>query len=86
MSKKVGIIDYGLGNIYSVNKACQLSGFDTVVTSNKVILEDVDSLILPGVGAFGNAMQNLRELNLIETILNQVKKGNTKKFFLFMNV
>jgi len=75
MSKRVGIIDYGLGNIYSVNKACQKSGFDTVITSNKATLEDVDALILPGVGAFGNAMQSLRELDLIETILNQAKVG-----------
>lgn len=75
MNKKVGIIDYGLGNIYSVNKACQFVGLDTVVTSNKTILQDVDALILPGVGAFGNAMQSLKELNLVETILKQVSSG-----------
>ena len=77
MSKtpKVGIIDYGLGNIYSVNKACEFLGFKSVVTSKKTDLQNVDAIILPGVGAFGNAMENLNKLDIIDTIKKQVNEG-----------
>tara|TARA_Y100001958_G_C21168041_1_gene500392 strand:+ start:547 stop:1194 length:648 start_codon:yes stop_codon:yes gene_type:complete len=74
-SQKVGIIDYGLGNIYSVNKACEFIGLKSVVISKKTDLKNVDAIILPGVGAFGNAMENLKKLDIIDSIKKEVNNG-----------
>jgi len=70
------IIDYGMGNIQSINNALVRMG-GNVSISNKA--EDVlaaDALILPGVGAFGEAMSNLKSLGLIESIISAVKYQN----------
>jgi imidazole glycerol-phosphate synthase subunit HisH len=69
---KVAIIDYQLSNLYSVKNACKFVGLSAEITSNPKDIESADALILPGVGAFGNAMQNLKELKLIDSILEQV--------------
>ncbi len=75
MSLKVAIIDYGLGNLFSINQACEQVGLESIITSNTRIIEDADAIILPGVGAFGDAMNSLRENNLIDSILNFVNTG-----------
>ncbi|PCJ01407.1 MAG: imidazole glycerol phosphate synthase subunit HisH [Flavobacteriales bacterium] len=70
MSKKVAIIDYGLGNHFSVQKKVARLGYDVITTHNPQRIKEADKLILPGVGHFGKAMETLQELNLIN-ILNE---------------
>lgn len=75
MSIRVAIIDYGLGNLFSINNACELVGLKTVITSEISEIKKADALILPGVGAFGDAISTLREKNLNVAILDFVKTG-----------
>ena len=73
--KKVVIIDYQLGNLYSVKQACHSVGMNFAVSSNKEDILDADALILPGVGAFIQAMNNLEKLDLIDVIKTKVNSG-----------
>lgn len=66
---KISIIDYGMGNLFSVKNACLAVGMDAVITSSAKEIIDADGVILPGVGAFGDAMNNLRQLDLVDVIL-----------------
>lgn len=75
MSLQVAIIDYGLGNLFSINNACERVGLETVITSDIEVITNADALILPGVGAFGDAMQSLLANNIAGTILEFVKTG-----------
>lgn len=63
-SKKTVIVDYGMGNMFSVLRACASAGLDAVVTSDRKELQNADAVVLPGVGAFGPAMENLNKLDL----------------------
>lgn len=74
-SKKIAIVDYGLGNLYSVQQACKYAGLVATITSDKNIIIDANVLILPGVGAFGDAMQALKNRGLVELLRDQVKSG-----------
>jgi glutamine amidotransferase len=71
----IGIIDYGLGNLYSVQNACSRAGIETILISSHDKLENVDGIILPGVGAFGDAMKRLREKDLSYSIVEKAKSG-----------
>ncbi len=71
----IGIIDYGLGNLTSVAGAVEKVGFEPLITSDPVLLEQAESLILPGVGAFGDGMRNLHESGLIEPLKGIVLRG-----------
>ena len=62
----VGIIDYGLGNLYSIQRAVAKVGGIGIISSDPEILKSCDRLILPGVGAFSVGMKGLKERNLIE--------------------
>ena len=73
--KKVVIIDYQLGNLYSVKQACDTVGMNVVVSSNKEDILAADALVLPGVGAFIEAMSNLEKLDLIDAIKMKVNSG-----------
>lgn len=64
----IAVIDYGVGNLFSVEKAVAALGADVQVTSDKDIIESADKIILPGVGAFGDCMKNLEATGLIPTI------------------
>lgn len=64
-SASVAIVDYGLGNLYSVARACERVGLNAEITSDKGRVLAADAVILPGVGAFGDAMANLRNLDLV---------------------
>ena len=66
--KKIVIIDYNLGNLFSVKQACDTVGLNSVISSNKEDILKADALILPGVGAFNEAMTNLVELGLDNAI------------------
>lgn len=67
----VAIIDYGAGNLFSVQNALNFLGFDNIVTSDGRVLEKAERLILPGVGAFPDAMKKLEESGLIDVIKEQ---------------
>jgi glutamine amidotransferase len=60
----VAIVDYGMGNLFSVKHACESVGLTAVMTSSPEVLCSASAVILPGVGAFGDAMQALRRLQL----------------------
>jgi glutamine amidotransferase len=68
-----GIIDYGMGNLRSVQKAFEYLGEKAVISSDKKVLDDCERLILPGVGSFGQGMSQLTALSLG----NYVKKRST---------
>jgi len=73
--KKTVIVDYGMGNMFSVRRACEHAGIDAVVASDKNTITKADSVILPGVGAFGNAMENLKKLDLVAPLTDMVASG-----------
>ncbi|MCD7035880.1 imidazole glycerol phosphate synthase subunit HisH [Metabacillus sp. GX 13764] len=71
----IGIIDYGMGNIFSVRKAMERMDVPYFVSSDQAELEGADSYLLPGVGSFKDAMDHLRMTRLDEFIHQMVKKG-----------
>lgn len=71
----IAVIDYGVGNLFSVEKAVAALGADVQVTSDKNVIERADKIILPGVGAFGDCMKNLEATGLIPTIKSLVADG-----------
>ena len=71
----IGIIDYDAGNLKSVEKALAYLGEESVITRNKKTLLQVDKVILPGVGSFGDAMEKLHKYDLVKTIYEITKKG-----------
>ena len=71
----IAIIDYGMGNLRSVEKAFEKVGFDAIVTDSPEIIENADKIVLPGVGAFKDAKDGLRERNLIEPIKTHIKQN-----------
>jgi len=73
--KKVIIIDYQLSNLFSVKRACDFVGLDSEISSDPTKLLTADGVILPGVGAFGDAMENLKKFNLVSGIKDFVKSA-----------
>jgi glutamine amidotransferase len=73
--KKVVIIDYQLGNLFSVKQACDTVGINAEISSNHEDILNADALILPGVGAFIEAMNNLKKFGLDTAIQNKVNGG-----------
>ena len=71
----IGIIDYDAGNIRSVEKALAYLGEETVVSRDPQVLLKADKVILPGVGSFGQAMENLYRYNLVPVIKEMVKNN-----------
>jgi glutamine amidotransferase len=71
----IAIMDYGMGNLRSVQKAFQKVGAEAVVTDEREIIESARAVVLPGVGAFGDAMTNLRSQGLVETIERVAERG-----------
>jgi glutamine amidotransferase len=76
---KIIIIDYNLGNLFSVQHACTSLGLDVKVSQDPIEIKNAEAIILPGVGAFNEAMINLEKLNLIEPIKDHI--NNNKPFF-----
>ena len=72
---KIGIVDYNMGNLASVKNAFKKIGANAEVVSEADKLKNYDKLIFPGVGAFGDAMEHLRETNLDEAIKEFIKSG-----------
>jgi glutamine amidotransferase len=75
----IAIIDYGMGNIHSVQKALESLGAATLVTNNADNIRKCQKLVLPGVGAFADAMAELEKQNLVFVIKEEIQK---KKLFL----
>lgn len=69
------LIDYGVGNLYSVAKAVALVGGDVKISNSADDLKSAEKIILPGVGAFGDCMKNLSATGLIPTIEREVADG-----------
>ena len=80
----IAIIDYDAGNIKSVEKAMQLLGQEVIITRDRETIMNADKVILPGVGAFGDAMSKLRQYGLDEVLvysyyLNEVMRRRAWK-------
>lgn len=71
----IAIVDYGCGNLYSLQSSLNFLKLDSVITSDPAVIEATDRIILPGVGAFGDAVKLLKESGLFDLIINQAKKG-----------
>ena len=71
----IAIIDYGVGNLFSLKSSFSAIGADVVVTDDKDIIKSADKIILPGVGAFEDAAKKLVNTGLVETIVEEAKNG-----------
>jgi len=71
----IGIIDYGMGNLRSVQKALEHCRADVRIIRTPAEIERADKVILPGVGAFGDAIRHLRDRGLVDSILRVIGQG-----------
>ena len=71
----LAIIDYGVGNLQSVLNAFKVLTDNVIITSDKKIIEEAHQIVLPGVGAFGKGMENLKNKDFIPIINAQIQKG-----------
>jgi len=72
----IAIVDYNMGNLRSVQNAFEKIGSKTTIVSNPSKLSTYDKVILPGVGAFGDAMESLKSSGMQEALIEYAKKGN----------
>ena len=72
---RVAIVDYGMGNLFSVKRACEQVGLSATITNSSKEVHQADATILPGVGAFGDAMAALTELGLVESLRETAASG-----------
>ena len=73
--KQVAIVDYGLGNLFSVEQACRAVGLGATITHDPRVIARADAVVLPGVGAFGDAMATLRRLDLVSVLQETPASG-----------
>ncbi len=71
----IAIIDYGMGNLRSVQRAFEHVGAEAVVTAHPETIESASAVVLPGVGAFGQAMSNLEQAGLADVIRQAIARG-----------
>lgn len=71
----IAIADYGIGNLRSVQKAFNKLGYDAIITGDKAVIESASHVVLPGVGAFADAINLLRISGLDKIIIAEAKKG-----------
>ena len=71
----IAIVDYGVGNLFSLRSSFKAIGADAVFTSDEKIIKSADKILLPGVGAFEDAAKKLRDTGLGELVVSQVKEG-----------
>ena len=71
----IAIVDYGMGNLRSVEKGFQKVGVDARVTSSPHLIDDAEAVVLPGVGAFRDCIRNLTDLSLTDAIVRSIRKG-----------
>jgi glutamine amidotransferase len=75
MNPKIVIIDYGMGNLRNVQKGFERIGIEAKLTRNKKEIERASGVVLPGVGAFKDCMENLKKYGLIEPLFKSIQKG-----------
>ncbi|MBF87887.1 MAG: imidazole glycerol phosphate synthase subunit HisH [Pelagibacterales bacterium] len=75
MTLKVGIIDYSICNLYSIERALRYVGHETYFVKSPKEIENIDALVLPGVGAFSTGIKNLKKINMDKGIVDYVKSG-----------
>ncbi|MGI6196796.1 MAG: imidazole glycerol phosphate synthase subunit HisH [Eubacteriales bacterium] len=71
----IAIVDYGVGNLFSLSRSLAYVGADVCVTGDREKIKSADKILLPGVGAFGDAIKKLKDAQLDEVIVSEVKKG-----------
>lgn len=71
----IAVIDYGVGNLFSLTSSLKMIGAESIVTSDPQEIKRADKIILPGVGAFGDAISKLRDLGLDKVIIEQARGG-----------
>ena len=71
----IAIVDYGVGNLFSLKSSLVAIGADAVVTADPQVLREADKIILPGVGAFGDAAKKLTDSGLAEVLIEEAKAG-----------
>lgn len=71
----IAIVDYGVGNLFSLKSSFRAIGVEIIVTSDPSVIAKADRIILPGVGAFADAAEKLRKSGLDQTILEETKNG-----------
>ena len=71
----IAVIDYGVGNLFSVEKALSAVGADVEVTRDAACLRRAEKILLPGVGAFGDCMKNLEATGLVPVLLEEIRGG-----------
>ena len=71
----IAIVDYGVGNLFSLVSSFKSIGVDAILTSDKNVIQSADKIILPGVGAFGDASDKLFSSGLAEIVKSEAKKG-----------
>jgi imidazole glycerol-phosphate synthase subunit HisH len=75
MSSKIVIVDYGMGNLRNVQKGFERAGFDARITRSRREIAAAAGIVLPGVGAFKDCMENLERYGLVEPILRSIEQG-----------
>ena len=71
----IAVIDYGVGNLFSVEKALLQFTSDVIVTNDEAKIASAQKLVLPGVGDFGECMRNLEKTGLIPVIMDKINSG-----------
>ena len=71
----IAIVDYGVGNLFSLNSSLEMIGAESIVTADPRILRSADKILLPGVGAFEDAAKKLRESGLADLLKELAGKG-----------
>lgn len=71
----VAIIDYGMGNLRSIQKAFEYLGFEAVLTDDPAVIGAAGHIVLPGVGAFADAVSQLHKTGVFETVRAEIRKG-----------
>ncbi len=75
MKPKIVIVDYGMGNLRNVEKGFERVGFEAKVTRSRKEVSNARALVLPGVGAFRDCMENLEKFGLIDPLLRSIEQG-----------
>lgn len=71
----IAIVDYEMGNLRSVQKAFEAVGHQAVLTSDQAVIEEASHVVLPGVGAFGDCVTNLRRIGLMDSLRRVITQG-----------
>lgn len=71
----IAIVDYGVGNLFSLSSSLKLIGAEAVITNDEEVIRKADKIILPGVGAFGDAAKKLVDTGLGQVVIDEAEKG-----------